>query len=125
MLQVETKTGGEKATIVKGDVVIMQHTTLHKATDTNYAMTTTFDFAGVSRDDILKCAAEMLLIRWRTAFKNSEAVDESSDNQTVKVVEMLAKGRKKLSKTEKVKKLGLSVEDLKKLLAEAEESEEG
>lgn len=118
MRKVETKTGGEKATVVNGLVVKMQHTTYHKASDSHFAMTTSFDFADVSEEDIRKMAAEMLLIRWRTAFKNSEKVDEKADGETVKVAEMLKKSRSKLTLAEKVKRLGVSKEELLALLGE-------
>ena len=117
---VDSKTGGEKATIVNGEVVKMVHTTYHKATDAHFELTTSFDFTGVSIEERTRLAAECLLIRWRTAFKGSEKVDASQDNVTVKVSEMLSKGRRKLSKAEKVRKLDLSKEDLLALLAEKE-----
>ena len=121
MRKVDSKTGGTKATTVNGSVVVMQHTTYHKATDASYAMTTTFDFQDVSADDIIKAAAEMYLIRWRTAFKNAEKLDETADGQTVKVAELIAKGRKKLSPAERLARTGLSKEDILALLTETEE----
>ena len=121
MKLVDSKTGGEKSTVVAGDIVTMQHTTYHKASDSHYGLTTTFDFADVDRDSIVKLAAECLLIRWRTAFKNAEKVSDADDNQRVKVAEMLAKGRRKLTLAQKVQKLGASREELLALLAETEE----
>ena len=119
--KVDSKTGGEKATVLSGSVVTMKHTTYHKATDASYAMTTAFDFAGVPQEAIIKAAAEMLLIRWRTAFKNAEALDESADGQTVSVKDMLAKGRKKLSAAEKLDRTGLSRAEILALLSEDQE----
>jgi len=123
MRKVDSKTGGEKATTLSGSVVTMQHTTFHKASDASYAMTTSFDFTGVPQEAIIKAAAEMLLIRWRTAFKNAEKLDETADNQTVNVLEMLSKGRKKLSSKEKLERTGLSKEEILALLAESEDDE--
>jgi hypothetical protein len=96
-----------------------KHTTLHKASGKHFALSTTFDFTGVSEQDILKAATEMLLIRWRTAFKNAEKVDDSADNQHVMVSDMLRNNRPRFSKEERVNKAvqALSSDDKKALLA--------
>lgn len=116
MREVETKTGGAKATIVNGDVVSMRHTTLHKASGKHFELSTTFDFTGVSEGRKQKLAAEMLLIRWRSAFKNAEKVDESADNEIVMVADMLAKGRAKLTPKQRLERLGLSRDEILSLL---------
>lgn len=121
---VDSKTGGEKTTVVNGDVVTMQHTTFNRATDSHYAMTTSFDFAGVSRDAILKLAAETLVIRWRTAFKTADDITDFEDGETIEVAAMLAKGRQKVSRVQKAQKLGLSREELLALLAKSEEAQD-
>lgn len=97
-----TAKSGEKATIVSGNVVTMDHVTLHKASDTHWQLRTTFDFENVSRETILKLASETLLIRWRTAFKNAETVDETADNQVVNVEKMLKGSKPRMSKKDKL-----------------------
>lgn len=107
------KTGGEKATIVTADFgteqpggrVVMDHVTLHKATDVSYQLRTTFDFEGVNYSDILKLASETLVIRWRTAFKGADKVDDAADNQTVSVKKMLTGSKPRMSKQDKVAKV--------------------
>lgn len=86
---------------VEGQIVRFQHNTLHKVSNVHYLLNTAFDFTGVDAATILRLAGETLLIRWRTAFKDAETVDDSADNQVVTVREML-KGRKpRMSKGEK------------------------
>jgi hypothetical protein len=87
-----------KSTTVKGNVVTCVHSTLHKPSDTNYQLTTTFDFSDVGPDDILRLATETVLIRWRVAFKNADSVDDTSDNQVVKVKDMLKGAKPRMSK---------------------------
>jgi hypothetical protein len=94
-----------KSTVVKGNVVTCVHSTLHKPTDTNYQLTTAFDFDGVGPDDILRLATETVLIRWRVAFKNAESVDDTSDNQTVKVKDMLKGAKPRMSKAARAAKV--------------------
>jgi len=104
---------------VTGQVVKFQHLTLHKASNVHYLLNTAFDFTGVNPEAILRLAGETLLIRWRTAFKDAEAVDDAADNQVVKVAEML-KGRKpRMSKAEKVENLAASMtqEEIQKAIA--------
>jgi hypothetical protein len=102
---VDPKKGGEKAVIVKDNIVVMDHVTLHKATDVHYQLRTTFDFEGVAHSDILKLASETLVIRWRTAFKGAEKVDDAADNQIVKVKDMLKGSKPRMSKQDKVAKV--------------------
>lgn len=100
----KTETYSRKAE-VKGTVVSFQHSTLHKGTKVHYLLNTGFDFKDVAQETILRLAGETLLIRWRTAFKDAETVDDAADKQVVKVAEML-KGRKpRMSKAEKVENL--------------------
>jgi hypothetical protein len=101
MKEVNGKTAGEKSTVVAGNLVRCVHTTLHKATDVNWQLTTTFDFEGVSQENILKLASETLVIRWRHAFKNAKEVDETADNQIVLVNKMLRGSRPRMSKAER------------------------
>lgn len=94
---------------VDGQKVSFQHLTLHKGTNVHYLLNTGFDFTGVEPKTILRLAGETLLIRWRTAFKDAEAVDDSADHQIVKVADML-KGRKpRMSKSEKVENLAATM----------------
>jgi hypothetical protein len=114
-MKIVGKTGGEKATIVTaltveagsdtGSRVVMDHVTLHKATDVSYQLRTTFDFAGVKYEDILKLASETLVIRWRTAFKGADKVDDEADHQTVSVAKMLKGNKPRMSKQAKVAKV--------------------
>lgn len=115
---------------VEGDVVRFQHLTLHKPSGVHYALTTSFDFAGVPADVIKRLAGETLLIRWRGAFKNAEKVDDTADNTVQNVLQML-KGRKpRMSKLERIDKLATEISKaekialLRKLQAEIEEQEE-
>lgn len=125
MREVENKTAGAKSTTVDptGDVVTMRHTTLHKASGKHYELTTVFDFTGVSEESRTRMAAEMLLIRWRSAFKNAEAVTDAEDNQRIMVAAMLSKSRKKLSSKEKLARLGLSKDEILALLEQDEGDE--
>lgn len=119
MKEVKGKTNGTKSTVVQGNKVTCQHVTLHKATDTHWQLTTTFDFEGVSQDTILKLASETLVIRWRTAFKGADKVDETADNQVMSVAKMLKGSKPRMSKGEKMAKLlaDMSPEEKKALLA--------
>ena len=90
---------------VKGKVVSFQHLTLHKKSNVHYLLDTAFDFTGVEEEKLLRLAGETLLIRWRTAFKDADAVDDNADKQTVKVSEMLAGRKPRMSKAEKVENL--------------------
>lgn len=118
------KTGGEKATIVTaltvgetgdtGSKVVMDHVTLHKASDVSYQLRTTFDFTGVEYKDILKLASETLVIRWRTAFKGAKTVDDIADNQLVNVRKMLSGSKPRMNKQEKVTNLLSSMSEADK-----------
>jgi hypothetical protein len=115
MKQIDPNKGGEKATIVTagllvddqdvGSRVVMDHVTLHKATDVSYQLRTTFDFEGVRYSDILKLASETLVIRWRTAFKGADKVDDAADNQVVSVLKMLKGSKPRMSKQQQVAKV--------------------
>src|SRR6185295_7622373 len=85
MRYVKNSSDGEKARIVQGNTVLCKHTTLHKASGKYLNLMTSFDFEGVNQDRILKLAAETLLIRWRTAFKDADTIDEGADNQVIEV----------------------------------------
>jgi hypothetical protein len=102
MIKVNGKTGGTKATIVTGDTVTCDHVTFHPPTDSHWQLRTTFDFTDVSRETMLRLASETLVIRWRNAFKNADAVDETADNQTVSVKEMLKGSKPRMSKKNKL-----------------------
>lgn len=116
MKKVDKKFGGDKSTVVQGDNVVCEHVTLHKATDTYWQLHTTFDFTGVSRETILKLAAETLVIRWRTAFKNADKIDEeSADNQVVSVVKMLKGSKPRMSKADRAAKTLADMSDAEKI----------
>ena len=95
----------ERTATVQDNKVKFCHTTLHKASDNTYALTTTFDFTGASQQDILRLAAETLLIRWRTTFKNADKVDDSADNTTVNVVKMLSGSKPKMTSEQRREKM--------------------
>lgn len=107
-----------KAVVEKG-VVSFEHLTLHKGSNVHYLLKTAFDFKDVAQDAILRLAGETLLIRWRTAFKDAEAVDDGADNQIVSVKEMLAGRKPRMSKSEKVENLldSMSADEAQKMLA--------
>ena len=107
-----------KAVVDKG-VVFFEHLTLHKKSNVHYLLKTAFDFKDVPQDTILRLAGETLLIRWRTAFKDAETVDDNADNQTVKVVEWLKGKKPRMSKAEKVENLleSMSADEASKMLA--------
>lgn len=90
-----------KASVDKG-VVSFEHLTLHKKSNVHYLLNTSFDFANVPQETILRLAGETLLIRWRTAFKDADAVDDTSDKQVVKVAEWLKGKKPRMSKAERV-----------------------
>jgi len=127
MKEVSKKFGGDKATIVKDNVVVMDHVTLHKASDKFYQLRTTFDYTDVPRETILALASETLLIRWRTAFKSADKVDETSDNQTVLVAKMLKGAKPRMSKGEKLTRLlsDMTREEKEAILLQLMESNKG
>lgn len=117
---VSKKTGGNKAAIVtarelsitqsgvmfdSGSRVVMDHVTLHKATDEHYQLRTTFDFTDVDYKDVLRLAAETLVIRWRGAFKNADKVDETADNQIVNVKKQLRGAKPRMSREDKLTRI--------------------
>lgn len=105
--------------IVDKNTVKFQHLTLHKSSNVHYLLNTTFDFDKVDHKTLLRLAGETLLIRWRTAFKDAETVDDAADNQVVAVAAML-KGRKpRMSKADKVENLAatMSQEEIQKAIA--------
>lgn len=130
MKQVKKGEAVSRTAKVEGNRVFFQHLTLHKATGARYLLRTGFDFDGVPADAIKRLAGETLLIRWRTAFKNAEKVDDTADNQLVSVVKMLSGRKPKMTKTERAEKLfdGMSAAErialLQKLQAQIEESDE-
>lgn len=83
----------ERKATVNGAKVSFQHLTLHAATETFYLLNTTFDFSGVTQQQLLRLAGENRLIAWRTAFKGADKVDETADNQVVDVAKWLSKVR--------------------------------
>lgn len=109
---------GERSLEVNGDVVKVVHTTLHKASNQHYVLTTSFDYTGINRETLLRIATETLLIRWRTAFKGAETVDETADNQVVNVQKMLKGSRPRMSKADRATKVlaDMSVDE-KRLVA--------
>lgn len=104
---------------VKGTVVTFDHLTLHKKSNVSYLLTTGFDFKDVPQETLLRLAGETLLIRWRTAFKDADAVDDNADKQVVKVAEMLAGRKPRMSKAEKVENLAANMtpEEIQKTIA--------
>jgi hypothetical protein len=115
---------------VEGLKVWFQHLTLHKPSGAHYALRTGFDFANVPQEAILRLAGETLLIRWRTAFKNAEKIDDSADNQLNNVVKMLSGRKPRMTKTERAERLfeDMSAAErialLQKLQAQIGETEE-
>ena len=67
---------------------------------------------------VLQLAAETLVIRWRTAFKNADKIDEGADNQVIEVKD-LRFGKIRFTRVQKAEKQfqDLTVEDKKALLA--------
>ena len=118
MYVVRNSSDGPKARIVQDNKVVCKHTTLHKATGKFYNLTTTFDFTDVSMARVLQLAAETLVIRWRTAFKNADKIDEGADNQVIEVKD-LRFGKIRFTRVQKAEKQfqDLTVEDKKALLA--------
>lgn len=120
MREVKGKVSDSRSLTVLGNVATVVHTTLHKATEKHFELRTVFDFADVPQDRIIALATETLVIRWRTAFKNAETVDDSCEKETVKVKEMLKGKKPRMSRSAKAVSLmeTMSKEDLQKLLQE-------
>ena len=101
----------ERKCSVDGTLVKFQHATFNKKTNRTYILTTDFDFTGVPHKTVERLAAETLLIRWRTAFKNAEKVDDSANGTVVKVTDML-KGRKpRMSREQRVVNEAVKITD--------------
>ena len=105
MRKVTKATSVERTAVVQGQVVKFQHVTLNRPSNTKYVLQTAFDFAGVQQDQILRLAGETLLIRWRTAFKEADTIDDNADGQVVKVTKMLQGRKPRMSASQKVEKL--------------------
>ena len=111
---------------VEGDTVWFNHLTKHRPSGVHYALRTGFDFANVPRAAILRLAGETLLIRWRTAIKDAEKVDDIVDNQLNSVVKMLTARKPRMSKAEQASALAKELSPdakralLKQLMAEIE-----
>lgn len=109
MKQVAKNESYSRKAIVEGNVAKFEHLTLHKASGGHYLLTTSFDFKDVAIEHILRLAGETLLIRWRTAFKDAETVDDTADKQVVSVKDMLANKKPRMSKAEKVENLAANM----------------
>lgn len=115
---------------VQGNQVWFNHLTLHKPSGVHYALRTGFNFENVPEDVKLRLAGETLLIRWRTAFKNAEKIDDSADNQLNSVVKMLTGRKPRMTKAERADRLVQEMSSaerialLQKLQAEIGEQEE-
>src|SRR5688572_7055635 len=119
---------GEKRTVgmkLDGDVVRVDHVTLNKPSKRKFQLTWTFDFNGVSTDDLKRLATRGLVIDQRPKFK-AEKEDKKLaqwDNRTFSVKELLAKERKRLTMEQRVEKavtelpVEQQIELLKKALA--------
>lgn len=111
---------------VEGNVVWFNHLTKHRPSSVHYALRTGFDFANVPQSAILRLAGETLLIRWRTAIKDAEKVDDIVDNQLNSVVKMLTARKPRMSKAEQASALAKELSPdakralLKQLMAEIE-----
>lgn len=115
-MRIVTKESGYSRTVTnKGSQVWFEHATLHKASGNIYALRTGFDFANVPEDVIRRLAGETLLIRWRTAFKGAEHVDETADNKLVSVTKMLTGRKPRMSKGERIEKLSEEMSKAEKL----------
>lgn len=115
MKQVKKGESVSRTARVEGQKVFFQHLTLHKPTGAHYLLRTGFDFAGVPQDAILRLAGETLLIRWRTAFKNAEKIDDSADNQVQLVTKMLQGRKPRMTKQERAEKLFEDMSSAEKL----------
>lgn len=115
---------------VEGQKVWFTHLTLHKPSGVHYALRTGFDFTGVPDEVVRRLAGETLLIRWRTAFKNAEKIDDSADNQLNNVVKMLSGRKPRMTKAERAERLVQDMTSaekialLQRLQAEVREREE-
>jgi len=110
-----------------GDVVSMQHQTVHpkiapRATGQRIMLHWTFDFANVSRLELLELAARSLVITFRAPFKTlDEPKVEDWDGKTFNVREWIDnEKRQPQDKVAKARKAfdGLSKEQIKELLAD-------
>ncbi len=131
MRQVKKGESVPRTAKVEGNRVFFQHLTLHKPSGVHYLLRTGFDFTGVPEEAIKRLAGETLLIRWRTAFKNAEKIDDSADNQLESVAKMLSGRKPRMTKAERADKLVQEMTSaerialLQKLQAEIAEQEEG
>jgi hypothetical protein len=100
---------GEKAdrsVSIAGEVVTRQHVTLNKATKSEYALTWSFDFSGVSQNELMTIASRAIVIALRPEFKVASASElETWDNRIFSVREYLDSERSKVDDVEKARRL--------------------
>ena len=103
----EVKKGESHATSTKvdGEKVLIRHVTLNKPSRTSFELSWTFDFAGVSTEQLKELAAKGLVIAARPKFKKEKerAKLKEWDNKTFTVKEMLGKAKRKVDKVTKAK----------------------
>ena len=108
--------GSPKFTRVDDSIVTCQHSTLHQPSGVVFELTTTLDFTDVSQSDILKLAADTVLIRWRGAFKKAKVSDPEDieavaeelsgfNNRRITVAKMLQRSRAKLTPEQRAAKI--------------------
>ena len=118
---------GEKAdrsVSIKGDLVTRQHVTLNKATKSEYSLTWSFDFSGVSKEELMTVASRAIVIALRPEFKVASASElEAWDNRTFSVREYLDSERSKVDDVEKARRIlsKLSPEQRETILAQLSE----
>jgi hypothetical protein len=115
---------------VDGDVVTMQHQTVHpkiapRKTGQRIMLTWTFDFSKVSRAELIGLASRSLVITMRAPFKALDAPQpEDWDNKTFVVRDWLDYERRQpVDKVAKVRKIfeGLTKDEIEAMMLEPQD----
>lgn len=121
---------GEKAdrsVKVSGDVVTRKHVTLNKATSAEYQLEWSFDFAEVTKEELMTLASRSIVIALRPEFKIALSAELPSwEAKTFSVREYLDSERATIPASDKVKRLldKMSVEQRQAILSQLVKSTE-
>lgn len=96
----------ERSVSVSGDIVRRVHVTLNKPTKAEYQLDWSFDFSGVSKEELMPIASRAILIAMRPEFKAATGSELPSwEVRTFSVREYLDSERAKVDDAEKVKRI--------------------
>ena len=96
----------ERSVSVSGDIVRRVHVTLNKPTKAEYQLDWSFDFSGVSKEELMTIASRAILIAMRPEFKAATGSELSGwEVKTFSVRGYLDSERAKVDDAEKVKRI--------------------